>query len=365
MVLAGLLGWCGIPGAAPPLQLPPQEPTHVLLRTDVLLPPLVLPDTPADQVITALTVQVTFDDADEGRGLLTCEVGTPTVNTFGDVLQESPPVLAAHDITVRPLVDDPDRHRRLYTLTLTDGRFPNRLMLVRGFSPREGSRLLIRRQGAPPVRLEHEPYSHVVLDRGDIEQVLTLHDPTTTAVPQDATPQSPTLSWETRRWDGQQRLTVCGTLGGPALLHHDPNSFFFNAFGDVWGMSAVGSEPYPATLQPLPDLDPMGQGRRLFEVVRIPPKLKAGASRAERDRYRFFRAHYEEHSKNVRYILVITPTTAGPHRLLIWEHRRVQQLRHHPQHSGIGFTFNPTDRIEFYEEFLIPPPCQTAPAGQH
>jgi hypothetical protein len=284
MVLAGLLGWCGAPGATSPRPLPPQEPT-LLLQTDVLLPPLVLPDTSEDHVITALTVQVTFDDADEGRGLLTFEVGTPTVNTFGDVLQGPTPVLPAHHITVHPLLDDPDRHRRLYTLTLTDGRFPNRLMLVRGFPPTEGSRLVIR-QGTPLMRMGSEawdphgahgairPSPDMELDWG-IVQVLPLHDPTPTAVPQDATPHPPTLSWATR-WGGQKLLTVCGTLGGPALLYRDPNNVFFSAFGDVKGGTLIYHPPYPATLQPLPDPDPAGQGRRLFEVVLTPPQLKGG-----------------------------------------------------------------------------------------
>lgn len=262
MVLAGLLGWCGAPGATPPHPLPPQEPTHVLLRTDVLLPPLVLPGTPELQGITALTVQVTFDDADEGRGLLTFEVGTPAMNTFGDVLQGPTPVLPAYHITVRPLLDDPDRHRRLYTLTLPEGLFPHQLLLVRGFPPSEGSRLLIR-MGAPPVRRWNEP---VPVIRGrdggpdqNIVQVLPLHDPTTTAVPQDATPHPPTLFWATRQ-GGQEMVTVCGTLGGPALLDRDPNSFFFNAFGDVQGMTMVYRAPSPATLQPLSNPDPTGPG---------------------------------------------------------------------------------------------------------
>lgn len=82
----------------------------------------------------------------------------------------------------------------------------------------------------------------------------------------------------------------------------------------------------------------------------------------ERDRYRVFRAHYEEHSKNVRYILVVAPTTAGPHRLLIWENGRVQQLRHVLQASGKQY--HAAVSIEFYEKFLIPPPCQPAPEGQ-
>jgi hypothetical protein len=104
----------------------------------------------------------------------------------------------------------------------------------------------------------------------------------------------------------------------------------------------------------------------LFEAVLTPPKLKAGASRVERDRYRAFRAHYEEHAKHIRYILVVAPTTAGPHRLLIWEHGRVQQLRHDPQqgYRGTQFSYAPGYSIEFYEAFRIPPPCHTSPERQ-
>jgi hypothetical protein len=52
----------------------------------------VLADTPEPQGITALALQVTFDAADEGRGLLTFEVGTSTVNTFGDILEGPTPL---------------------------------------------------------------------------------------------------------------------------------------------------------------------------------------------------------------------------------------------------------------------------------
>ena len=155
---------------------------------------------------------------------------------------------------------------------------------------------------------------------------------------------------------------VCGTLGGPALLHRNPNRFNFNAFGDVRGSTMMFRPPQPATLRLLPDRDPTGQGRRLFEAVLIPPQLKA-----RQDRSGLFRAYYEEQARHVRYILVVAPTTAGPHRLLIWEHGRVQQLRHDPQqgYRGTQYGYAPDARIEGYEAFRLPPPCATAPEGQH
>ena len=142
----------------------------------------------------------------------------------------------------------------------------------------------------------------------------------------------------------------------------------FNTFGDVSGSTLTYSPPSPAILQPLPDSDPTRQGRRLFEVVLTLPQLKAGASQAERERYRVFRTHAEEHAKKVRYTLVVAPTTAGPHRLLIWENGRVQELRY-PQ--PWGGRYDPAVRsIEFYEQELhtepvpIPPPRHAASAGQ-
>ena len=341
-----------------------QPPTHVLLRTDVLLPPLVLPDTPEDRAITALTVQVTFDHADEGRGFLTFEVGTPTVNAFGDVLQGPITVLPALAITAHPLLDDPITPRRLYSLRLADGRFPDQFALVRGLTPGAPHRLLLR-QGALPGRLEHTRSPLLGVDWG-IVQVLPLHDLTTTAGPRDTTPRPPTLHWATLL-RGQDRVIVCGTLGGPALLHRDPNRFNFNAFGDVRGSTQMFRPPQPATLRLLPDLDPTGQGRRLFEAVLTPPPLQAGASRDAPERVRASRALFEEQAHQVRYILVVAPTTTGPHRLLIWEHGRVQQLRHDPQqgYRGTQYGYAPDARIEGYEAFRLPPPCATAPEGQH
>jgi hypothetical protein len=96
-------------------------------------------------------------------------------------------------------------------------------------------------------------------------------------------------------------LTIRGALNGPARLDLDPNYLRFNAYGDAVGSTLMGYTPRGAALKRGKAADPSGQGRRLFEVVPDGPGLSA------------------------RYFLVLGPTDAGPHRLLV---REGAALRH-------------------------------------
>jgi hypothetical protein len=90
-----------------------------------------------------------------------------------------------------------------------------------------------------------------------------------------------------------QGVTISGSTDGPASLSLNPNYLSFNAFGDVVMTTLIGHQALPATLQRIAIPDPMQQNRLLFEVVT------------------------KDDRQEGRYFLMLAPTQAGPHRLLI------------------------------------------------
>lgn len=90
------------------------------------------------------------------------------------------------------------------------------------------------------------------------------------------------------------RLSVTGTVGSRADLELDPNYLSFDAFGEIALTTAMASFPIAARLRPVAVSDPRRRGRRLVEIV-------------------------PQQALRERFLLVLAPNQAGPHRLVVRE----------------------------------------------
>lgn len=102
--------------------------------------------------------------------------------------------------------------------------------------------------------------------------------------------------------EGQQnprQLVIRGTLDGPGQLGLDPNRLTLDSEGKIQGSTCMAYTPITVRIKPVdtPDLDQ--KGRKVYDLVPDQGKLTR------------------------KYSLVLSPTEAGPHHLLIQEGERV------------------------------------------
>jgi hypothetical protein len=271
----------------------------VRLRTDGLPTPLRLEGDRARRTITAVEVRGDIPAEGDGKGTVAFDESELTFNEFGDerVLKSRPGQPSA--VLVRR-VGGPDRRgaprrlpgfpddaasprTRVYDIDFADGGLAGQL------------RLVLADDGIGPHRL--------LIFSGDkkdtLLQILNLHGrPEIQETLADAPRRGPlyltTLSpLRPHTPGGLHAINLHGAPGGEASLQLDLNHLGFNLSGDVCMRTLMYHAPYKAKLRQIDVHDPLDKGRLLFDVEPADRK------------------------PTFRYQLVLAPTEAGPHRLLV------------------------------------------------
>jgi hypothetical protein len=98
-----------------------------------------------------------------------------------------------------------------------------------------------------------------------------------------------------------QRFVVGGELEKEGRIEFDPNHLGFNAYGEIEFSTLIGHMPTKVTLKPVELTDPSKKQRRIFE--------------AKSDRL-----------GKSQYFVVLSPTDAGPHKLVIRTGDAIEQV---------------------------------------
>jgi hypothetical protein len=288
-----------------------QDNSEVLdLRTDGQPTPLVIGGDPLKRRVTSLEIRGKLATGGSGKGTVTLDESALTFNDFGDAMKpKAQPAKPCQVVFMKvPLYEKndayfvkikPGENRRLYEIVFDDGSFPKRMYLVLSAGTTGPHRLLIGGGDQPAPKGWFDP-----------GHILDLHGlPEITAPVRDA-PLGDNFYLRTLSSahgdakSGLKYVTFQRTTKGPASLRLDPNGMGFNILGDPVYTTLIGMEPdsFPVTLKRIEIPDPTPQGRILLEVVVTKPyRLESG------------------------YFLVLSPTRAGSHRLLI---RNGDTLRH-------------------------------------
>jgi hypothetical protein len=275
--------------------LPKKDGETLRLQTDGLATPFHLPGERRSQAITSVEIRGTLLADGDGRGTVTLDESPRIFNALGDTIEGRAKGVEPRSVVFRLLQrEETGGKRRLYEVAFSDGSFPHCLRLVIGSATGGPHRLLIYAASPAP---EKRPSLERILELKGLPEIKEALP----AAPLGAAVNLTTLS-PTHGESRLQRLAIQGTLSGPARLTLDPNHLMVNAYGDVVGSTLMGFTPHRATLKRVKAEDPSGKGRRLFEIVPDGPALPA------------------------RYFLVLGPTDSGPHRLLVHEGARLQQV---------------------------------------
>ena len=290
---------------------PSQDKSEVLdLRTDGQATPLVIAGDPLKRRVTSLELRGKLATGGSGKGTVTLDDSPLTFNDFGDAMKSKSLRVKPYQVvfeTVRldemndhPFIKmKPGENRRLYEIVFADGSFPKRMYLVLSAGTTGPHRLLIGGGDQPAPKGWFDP-----------GHILDLHGLPEITVPARDAPLGDNFYLRTLSSahgdakSGLKWVTLQRTTKGPASLRLDPNGMGFNILGEPVYATLIGMDPYsfPVTLKRIAIPDPTPQGRLLFEVVVTKPyRLVAG------------------------YFLVLSPTQAGPHRLLI---RNGDSLQH-------------------------------------
>ncbi|MCX6875518.1 MAG: hypothetical protein NTW21_17175 [Verrucomicrobia bacterium] len=267
------------------------------LRTDGLPSPVVMSGDPLKRRVTSLEIRGKLGNDGNGKGTVIMNESPLTFNDFGDAGKTtSPPAKPCQVVFEQVKLDGKNEHRRLFEIVFADGALPQRMYLVLSTGATGPHRLLIRSGRQSATKGWFYP-AHIL----DLQGLPKIKAPMPDA-PRGANFKLSALSSaHVGGNQGLQQVTISGTTDGPASLDLDPNFLSFNACGDVVMSTLIGYQPVPATLKRSGIPDPTQQGRLLFEIV-----TKGDGPKA-------------------RYFLVLSPTLAGPHRLLI---RNGATLRH-------------------------------------
>lgn len=267
------------------------------LRTDGLPSPVVILGDPLKRRVTSLEIRGKLGKDGNGKGTLIMNESPLTFNDFGDAGKtKSPPAKPCQVVFAKVRLDEKNEHRRLFEIVFADGALPKRMYLVFSTGTTGPHRLLIGGGSQPAPKGCFNP-AHS-LDLQGLPKI---------TAPMPDTPLGANFKLSTLSSahgggkKGLQQVTISGTTEGPVSLDLDPNYLSFNACGDVVMSTAIGYQPVSATLKRSGIPDPTQKGRLLFEIV-----TKGDGPKA-------------------RYFLVLSPTLAGPHRLLI---RNGAILRH-------------------------------------
>lgn len=240
-----------------------------------------------------------------GAGVLRLDPRPAELNPFGDVVEQPGPEPGRIAFTMeRATPDDrltgwrgPDPHdtekwNQLFELSAPSAGFPHPIRFKLGSTESDPHRLLIYTASPANSRLVQTGAPQVILLRG----TPSLHS----ALPDRPWSGQVNLAGLYRAIDDSyHRIQLQGSLSGPGKLTLDINYWSLDAFGEPAMSTLMGISPHDVTLNTLTVADPLGLGRRLVEVRSSDPN-------------------------NVnRVVLVLGPTEAAAHRLLLYEGDRV------------------------------------------
>jgi hypothetical protein len=257
------------------------------------LPPFPLVDGEQERQVTGFVLRLeTFDD-NGGKGRLTIEEDRLTFNDFGDGERTGGKEPMTYAVQLRKR--DLGVACKLFAVVFADGRLADRLVFGRSPAGNVHRLLVMPAQGGrAPERIVEMRGSKIVPDAlGDGPQPGRFHFETLVCEP------------ERRPGPGEpvtrlRRVALYGSLNGTANLDLDPNFLMLSPDGHVQGSTLMGWEPIRLTFRPL-GADPAKKGRRAFELVT--PQRKGRS-----------------------YVLILSPTELGPHRLLVKEGGQARDL---------------------------------------
>jgi WD40 repeat protein len=177
---------------------------------------------------------------------------------------------------------------RLYDLVFPDGALRNCLQLVLGRTSVGPHRLLVRAGATFNGQPRPDIMTHLLVLEGT---------PALTSVLPDAPLKGRIeLFGDYTALAGRiQSLRVRGIPGGAGTVAFDPNQISFDPFGSAMMITAMGYPHHEITFKSDGVVDPLGQGRKLYWAVSKDPK------------------------NTNRVAVVLSPTEAGPHRVLVYQ----------------------------------------------
>ncbi len=284
-------------------------------RTSPFAIPYSIPGNLQERRVTSIEIKVEFHADRQGSGTITFDESQLRFTDFGDPVVVGEEKTSSSAIVLKQITIDnpPGESRRVYELAFPDGAFQRRLYLVISPLPAFPHRLLISLDGAPPV-VEGAFGSPGGIPSLHLAQVLPLEDVAGAEIAAEPWARSSIslVSADLRivLERVQTRLVyfqLRGDLSGKGFLEYDRNARTFNVFGDATSSTLIGFFPRPLTFREIKQTDPAKRNRRLFELV---PDKGGGFG----------------HEPEGRYFLVLSPTAAGPDRLIIRDDDDVHRI---------------------------------------
>jgi hypothetical protein len=245
--------------------------------------------------VTRFGLGITSIGIDGGRAILSLEEDGPRFNDYGDAPAARAPVTLP--VTLRKSDAWYDRSEgTLYEVVADDGRFANRLRLLRTPDPGVTHTLIVRTMPEPEYAVGPER----ILELRDASRAFARGGPVPEKFDFYTLIRSEYDAGEgNRRWRFQE-VRVRGPLAAGGELHIDRNYIHFSPTGKVGGGTAAYNPPVQVTFRELGP-DPAGKGRRAFALE---PAVIEGRS----------------------YVLVLAADHHGPHRLVVKQDGAVRQL---------------------------------------
>ncbi len=282
-------------------------PRKIHLRSGYFATPMSIPDDTHRRTITSLELKSDQLTEEGGKARMSFDESEIAFNEFGDASVVRMLRNVSHDVVLQAVQaqDTTSEGRRLYVLVFPKSLWKNRIYLAWSPGLITKTRLLIH---GSILSLLH---------------ILPLEDRSRAAAAIADEPMRDKISLRTHHFqnepsnkasdNSQGYISIRGTIGGEGYLMHDLNRTSFSAFGDGGMSTLLAFLPLPVTIKERHGEDPLSRGRRVFDLVPVKrrpmPPGSDGAKPQERP----------------QYSLVISPTTAGSHRLII---RQDDKVRH-------------------------------------
>jgi hypothetical protein len=251
---------------------------HLSLESHYLPEPAGLPTKEGQLEFRSLRVRGQISAEGSGEGSVVLDPRSASLNPFGDVVDRTGPephpirvlfrrvksdeVPMSHE-RLRPKPDSPD-WQDLYEVVFPESEATGTVWLKLGSRGSGFHRLLV---------YAGESLNRAGLSRGP--RVLTLAgEPTIPlGLPDRPWPARISLSGYYHAPEGAyRRIAVEGRPGGEGRFSLDPNTITLNAFGEPAGQTSMGFRPQPVTIEPVEIDDPLGLGRRLYQIRSEDPR---------------------------------------------------------------------------------------------
>ena len=259
------------------------------LATDRLAAPLIIPGDRLERQITSVVIHGELPTERDTKASVIFDMTKLLFNEFGDAFETGKKKSETLAVVLHrlPRTRHDSDTRNLYELVFEDDQFSKQLTLAIATASGAPHRLIVRANlAASPVAildLHGLPAIKDMLPDRPLKSSIHL----TTLYPVTG----PKI----------HRFTVGGELGKEGRLEFDGNHFGFSPYGDIHSSTLMAFLPKKVTLRPIQIEDPSKKQRRIFEAVADQP----GKS---------------------RYFVVLSPTDAGPHRLIVRTNDKTEQV---------------------------------------